>query len=752
MKTLPSWIEPVVSTAEAGLRLAALATPPAALLAAVVLTINLACRRWLTAGQLGLLWALVLLRLILPAAPQSIWSLQRFAPLGEQPAVVKDLEALASDAATIVPSNLPPTNEIAPPAVNHPSATSAVATGLPSVKTALSVAWLCGAITVAALTALGQWRLRRELYLAPRCSDRRLTELWTNACGIAGMRRVPEIALFSSIQQPAVVGFLRPRLLLPEDAETLSDEQLRMVMLHELAHLRRQDLAANWLLALVRAMQWWNPIYWLAAQRFASLREQACDAFVASRISETQRRAYGELLVTMAARQPIGARWRVALQASMLGLLSSSFHRAIRRRLLALNAWQARRTRWQTLGAAALIMLLSWCGLTDAPILDAQAAQRPLTIAEWMSRPREGGAATVGQKASAESVVTISLHQGPLVARTYDLTRVFQQLAIDEPDVAPTLGLKSLISLMFDPPKPAYHTPPPSFDPLQQPKHRFRIEGVTLHAFAPESLHEELAACLAAWGDGGLTQISLETRFIRSTRDLAADVGLSWQHFETFTSDQSAAVPLPSSTTGPLVNAATAIDEHLSTVVSKLDEAQATAFIEAAQGNPTTNLFQFPKPTVFNGQTATLMDGSSRSFVVGVNYIEGAAGSSGARQPKIENVEIGTRIRFRLTHSTDRKRVELKAHIHAAEVEHVAETTAIHRGEAITIQNPRVKRRDVTVAEELADGESLLVGYLSAADQGEVVYVLLTPRTLVGQTFRAKDEAMTAAKNAPAGR
>ncbi|WP_152097792.1 hypothetical protein [Lacipirellula parvula] len=83
------------------MRLAAQATLPAALLAAVVLTINLACRRWLTAGQLAFLWALVLLRLVIPSAPGSSWSLQRFAPFAAEARTPLDLSPLTRDATVV---------------------------------------------------------------------------------------------------------------------------------------------------------------------------------------------------------------------------------------------------------------------------------------------------------------------------------------------------------------------------------------------------------------------------------------------------------------------------------------------------------------------------------------------------------------------------------------------------------------------------------------------------------------------------
>src|SRR5262245_15822492 len=55
-------------------------------LAAAVLLVNLLGRRWLSAGQMGLLWCLVLVRLLIPGAPASPFSLQNLIPQANEPA------------------------------------------------------------------------------------------------------------------------------------------------------------------------------------------------------------------------------------------------------------------------------------------------------------------------------------------------------------------------------------------------------------------------------------------------------------------------------------------------------------------------------------------------------------------------------------------------------------------------------------------------------------------------------------------
>jgi len=81
------------------------------------------------------------------------------------------------------------------------------------------------------------------------------------------------------VQSPCLIGSIRPRLLVPPRfTESFSAEEMRLVFLHELAHLRRGDLLWNWLLEIVRAVHWFNPVVWIACGKLREDREEACDA------------------------------------------------------------------------------------------------------------------------------------------------------------------------------------------------------------------------------------------------------------------------------------------------------------------------------------------------------------------------------------------------------------------------------------------------------------------------------------------
>ena len=61
------------------------------------------------------------------------------------------------------------------------------------------------------------------------------------------------------------------------DRDPLDLAQLRHVFLHELAHLKRFDIAVGLLTAVVQTVHWFNPLVWLAFRRMRDDREVACD-------------------------------------------------------------------------------------------------------------------------------------------------------------------------------------------------------------------------------------------------------------------------------------------------------------------------------------------------------------------------------------------------------------------------------------------------------------------------------------------
>jgi len=97
---------------------------------------------------------------------------------------------------------------------------------------------------------------------------------------------------------PMTCGLFRPAIFLPADAGDWGAERRRMVLLHELAHVQRGDAGAHLLARLALALNWWNPLAWLAWRELLKERERAADDLVL--LAGERASAYAGLLLEVA--------------------------------------------------------------------------------------------------------------------------------------------------------------------------------------------------------------------------------------------------------------------------------------------------------------------------------------------------------------------------------------------------------------------------------------------------------------------
>jgi beta-lactamase regulating signal transducer with metallopeptidase domain len=143
----------------------------------------------------------------------------------------------------------------------------------------LLAAWAAG--TFFKLTQLFRsWTLLRRLAGTAEQVGDDVRRLANAAARRLGLRPSPEVSWCDLAASPLVMGWLRPRVLLPRTAASLSADELEAVLLHEIAHVARRDQWAGLLAALVQAAFWWCVPAVLLIRRLGDWREQLCDAQV----------------------------------------------------------------------------------------------------------------------------------------------------------------------------------------------------------------------------------------------------------------------------------------------------------------------------------------------------------------------------------------------------------------------------------------------------------------------------------------
>jgi beta-lactamase regulating signal transducer with metallopeptidase domain len=184
--------------------------------------------------------------------------------------------------------------------------------------------WMTGAVGVSGYVLMGHfaaWRLYRT---TRKIQDSVIhdAEQLTREAGISRRLCVVESAAVSA---PVVLHLWRPIIVMPEGAGRWSRARIRAVLLHELAHIKRNDLRVQSLAQLACVIYWFNPLVWFAAHQLRLERERACDDFVL--LSGTSGADYATHLFEI-------ARWGSASTAARFAIGLAVYRSQLEQRLV----------------------------------------------------------------------------------------------------------------------------------------------------------------------------------------------------------------------------------------------------------------------------------------------------------------------------------------------------------------------------------------------------------------------------------
>ncbi len=263
-----------------------------------------------------------------------------------------------------------------------------------NVRGGLVVGWMLVVGLIAAFVGRKAWATHWRLRQTRLPADK---EVYGMAAALAkrfGMRSVPTIYVARVVAQPFVWGWVRGDIYVPLDfAKASSAEQREAILIHELAHVARWDVAASNIQVVAQMIFFFHPLVWWTNKKIRQEREKCCDEIVLAG-SRTRPQVYCEAIVHMLTLE------HQARHASP-GLAVTGSTRNIEERIVTMLTPGRKFSRSPSVAAIVTMFFVAACVLPTALVLTSQAdpasSDTPSKNAESASGPSKTSGWTPGQ-------------------------------------------------------------------------------------------------------------------------------------------------------------------------------------------------------------------------------------------------------------------------------------------------------------------------------------------------------------------
>jgi beta-lactamase regulating signal transducer with metallopeptidase domain len=216
----------------------------------------------------------------------------------------------------------------------------------------LAITWSIGVVWFVIFTVREWLSVRRICRNAAAVFSPALHQACQSETARLGVRRLPQLRFSSRVDGPLLAGIGRPTIILPDNVEAAFDQSdVRLMLAHELAHLKRCDLMWNWLPTVVGWLFYFHPLVWLLRRSWFESQEAACDELLLQN-QVVRPSEYGRLLLKLS------SNWSRHPRASLAAAGVLGAYRNLERRIVAMSRVKTFSHR-RVLVTANLLLLFS---------------------------------------------------------------------------------------------------------------------------------------------------------------------------------------------------------------------------------------------------------------------------------------------------------------------------------------------------------------------------------------------------------
>ncbi len=341
------------------------------ILAVVIIMVKLILRKRLGVRWQYFIWLLLLVRLIIPYAPQSQFSVfNLFSLLENKISQVSSISNYYTGKSTISFSenqinggnkqrSKNTFNNVTMSKDNSQSKSNNFTINRMSWIQVVCILWLMGVISYTIYSAFVIITFMIKLKSQKICKDERIINVLEQCIHRMNIKKSITIISTDMVRGPATFGFIKPKLLLPINIDKrLNLNELRYIILHEMAHLKRRDIQVSCLKNILQILHWFNPIIRYSFYRMGEDKELACDALALTYINEDECLNYGRTIIKLlqSFKKPV----------SIYGIANFIDNKSqIKRRITMISLFKKNSYKWTALSVAT-ILLVGTVMLTNA--------------------------------------------------------------------------------------------------------------------------------------------------------------------------------------------------------------------------------------------------------------------------------------------------------------------------------------------------------------------------------------------------
>jgi beta-lactamase regulating signal transducer with metallopeptidase domain/outer membrane translocation and assembly module TamA len=685
------------------------------------------------------LWLVVLLKCVTPpvwSSPTGIFCWLRSTPAESAPVVehvTSDSSVVQISAAGNIEFALDQTSSLVPPPDAEPPGPRSQISGSPSdrsVESEYSLApisierrlslgtgvlalWILGSLLIGAIAGLRLLGCLRHLRRCGVRRDAQLDKRLTRLRQQLRVRRSVRLLVSNSRLGPAVLGFFRPTILLPECIVAgRSADELEPLLAHELIHVRRGDLGVGILQVLAQAVWWFHPLVWFAGRRLSREAERCCDEEVIGSLKCDPARYARSLLDVLELKQLL-----VAVPA-VPGVRPVELTAQRLERIMSLGQGCRHRASWwcwvMLLGMASIALpggALVGADSDPAPRLaerespeaadDSQWATKTYAAADLLdSYQQQTGLSDVDARRCLLSQLELALK---LDAQFANCARGYWVQSAGQSESVQRLRDNGQAAK-----RPVANVDHPAFDSENEPALDWLGSSIRVRCAPGNQPRVAKALDDLRHCDFG-REIELTVRWAACDAKLIDSLSPGWKLLS------SAAVHTADSWDEEIpagkTQATYRIERNLPVKYALLDQGATESGLNRLQAESQTTVLQAPRFRFASGQTTTIEDARYTPFVVDLHELP-----DGGQEPVIRVYSEGTALRVRGARTGDVVRLDYDLVFSAIGEVEIAEISSGPGKEPITLQVPEVARVHLRSSIDLPLGKTLVIAGLKKFD------------------------------------